>query len=241
MNGCVVCGTLPPGELVELDLILADPLRWPKTVWGRFSPPEGGLPASYRRFGAEAMGREWLMANGYDIPKGSLRKHIRYDVPVISVDVDELLARGLIGLTKDGPRGDRQLTQPIDPLAYIRFYNAGIELGLQGLTLLNQRVQDLIDAKEEVPLPLVKMIVDAGMKLATSQAAIKASGKRFGDDEADENDAFRGGDDISPRFAGTRVRQIEGEARPVADEGPTDRKRYNERARMEGSPTLGGR
>ena len=238
----MVCTTLGTGELVELDLILADPLRWPVTVWGAFSPPEGGLPATYRKFGAQQMGREWLMAHGYDIPKPALVRHIDLDVPVLAVDVDELVQRGLIALSRndaDGAERDK-LAQPIDPLAFVKFYNAGITLGIRGLELLQQRVDDLVRLGEEVPLPLVKMIVDAGLKLATSQAAIKSSGKTWGDGPETENDGFRGGDDISPRFGSARVRQIDGVATPVFDEGPTDRKRYNERARQEGMPPIGG-
>lgn len=236
---CQVCATLAPGELIELDLILGDPLRWPATVWGNFPPPSGGLPVSYRRHGAQRMGHEWLLANGFDIPKQHLRNHIRWDVPLQEVSVDELVQRGLISLSQGGPKSDD--SEPIDPLAYIKLYNKGIAVGFKGLELLQQRIQALVDQKEDVPLALMKLAIDAGLKLAQSQAGIKASGKTFGDEDADEDDAFRGGSDISPEFQHNRVRTIEGESRPVADEGFADRQRFNERARQEGSPTIGGR
>jgi hypothetical protein len=74
-----------------------------------------------------------------------------------------------------------------------------------------------------------------------SQAAIRAAGKRFGEADEDENDSFRGGDDISNRIGSHRVRVIDGEQRPVRDRGLTDRTIYNERAAMEGSPRIGGK
>lgn len=240
---CRICTTLAPAELIELDLILGDPLRWPVTVWKGFSPPEGGLPASYRRFGAENMGREWLLANGFDINKQTLRSHIRYDVPLQSVDVDELIQRGLISLAAPGPAGDTGQTigQPIDALAYITLYNEGIHLGIRAQGLIAARVDAIIKRGEEVPLALLKLMVEGGMKLAQSQAQIKAAGKPFGDDDPDEDDAFRGGDDISPRMGHSRIRTVDGEARPVADQGFADRQHYNDRAAQEGGDPIGGR
>jgi hypothetical protein len=238
-----VCDTLPPGDLTELDLVLADPLRWPVTIWGAFAPPEGDLPISYRRLGAMRMGHAWLDEHGWSgqFADGQLRRHLRYDVPVLSVDVNELITRGLIGETTAGNSKPGHTSEAIDPLSYIRLYNKGIALGLSAMTLLEQKVNKLIEEKEPVPLPLVKMILDAGMRLATSQAHIKSAGRKFGNEELDENDAFMGGAEISPRLGHHRVRMIEGKMRPVVDEGMADRAAYNERAAMEGSPRIGGR
>ena len=236
---CGVCDTLPPGDLIELDLILGDPLRWPKTIWNGFSPPAGGLPPTYRKYGAERMGDEWLKAHGYEISKMALMRHFERDVPLQVVDVDELVSRGLIALAKPSTNLAK-VPEPIDPLQYITFYNEGIKIGIKALGLLSERVQALIDKGEEVPLPLIKMMMDAGLKLAGSQAAIKAAGKPFGT-VVDEDDAFRGGDDISPRFGSYRVREIDGEQRPVFDEGLPDRTRYNEQAEQEGGARIGGR
>lgn len=240
-GACKVCDTLSPQELVELDMTLADPLRWPKTVWGLFPAPEvsadGMLPISYRRFGAMEMGQAWLKSNGYDIPRGSLRKHFANHVPVIHVNVDELVQRGLIKLDQKTRHG---AGDPIDPTNFLQFYTLGVSIGVAGLKLLQERVQGMVDRGEEVPLALIKQIVDTGAKLAMSQAQLRTRGHAF-EEEDDENDGFRGGEDVSPRFGSYRVRTVEGESRPVYDEGPTDRKRFNERARQEGSPELGGR
>lgn len=239
---CKVCQTLLPGELVELDLILGDPLRWPATVWGAFSPPEGSLPASYRKFGMIRMGEEFLMAHGYEIRRPSLVRHVERDVPILAVDVDELLAKGLIAMAPPGQVvTGSTLGQPIDPLAFVTFFQKGIDIGMKGLDLLLARITDMEARGEEVPLSIITKIIDTGTKLASSQAAIRAAGKPFGSGEDDLNDGFRGGDDISPRFDGVRVRVIDGQKRPVADEGPADRAHYNARARQEGSPELGGR
>lgn len=241
-GACRICDTLGPQELVELDMLLADPLRWPKTVWGLFDAPkvsaDGMLPVSYRRFGAMEMGTQWLMANGYDISRAILRKHFVNHVPVIHVSVDELVQRGLIKIDHQSRHSAQDI---VDPTNFIRFYQLGVDIGLQGLELLQKRVAKMLDDGEEVPIALIKQIVDTGAKLAMSQAQLRTRGNVFEPDDGAEMDAFRGGDDVSPRFAGVRVRTVEGEARPVADEGPTDRKRYNARARQEGSPELGGR
>jgi hypothetical protein len=235
---CSVCETLPPGELIELDRILGDPLTWPSTVWKGLDPPTGGLPATYRRLGAANMGAEWLKANGHDISLRVLKDHIAYDVPLQAVTVDELLARGLIALDREKkPRSD---VEAIDPLNYIKLYNEGVKIGIRGLALLWARADAYEQTGEEVPDALIKQMTDIGTKLAMSQAAIRAAGKPFGEG-GDTDDAFRGGDDISPRFAGNRVREIDGVSRPVADEGPADRTHYNERAAHEGGSPIGGR
>jgi hypothetical protein len=243
---CWTCKNLLPGDLIALDNILADPLCWPKTVWKDMAPPEGGLPIKFRRYGAMQMGREFLLSRGYPYPPnnvGTMRlyRHWKNHVPLLPVDVDALLTSGLIAPNKWNPV--HALTQPtpeaIDPLAYISLYNKGIAAGIKALGLLSEKVEAFIARGEEVPTPLIKLMMDAGLKLAASQAAIKAAGKPFGD-AADEDDAFRGGGDVSPRFGSNRVRLIEGEQRPVFDEGRADREHYNEQAAQEGMPRIGG-
>lgn len=238
---CTICKTLPPDLLVDLDLLLADPRRWPSTVWRVFDPPRGALPASYRRYGAVNAGLGWLKEQGWDdrITVRMLRRHYRYDVPVVAIDPAELVARGVIAA---GGRGARTAPDPIDPTAFMRYYAVGIQLGIQGLELLTKRISKLIDEDKEVPLPLLKQIVDTGAKLAMSQAAIRAAGKPWREEDDDENEGFRvgAGDDPSPRIGHSRVRTIDGERVPVIDEGPADRAAYNDRAREEGRPLLPG-
>lgn len=233
---CAVCEALTPLQLAELDSLMADPTRWPVTVWGMFDPPKG-MPASYRRFGAMEMGTGFLRDNGHgDIPNRELRRHYRFDVPKIAVDPDDLVATGLIASTRDTSLIP---DAAIDPVAYLRYYAKGIEVGIEGLRLLADRVQDLQSRKQEVPIALIKMMMENGTKLAMSQASIRAAGKSWGSDENVE-DAFRDASAPvpSPRFGDQRVRVIDGEARPIVDRGPADREHYSERARAEGGEGL---
>lgn len=238
---CAVCETLPPGDLLELDVVVGDPLRWPATLWGILPAPVNGLPASYRRHGAYRMGSEWLDAHGYSgaFSAQALRRHIRYDVPVQQVDMAKLIESGLVVRRAELPPVGHTST-PIDPLAFVTLYDKGIKLGIKGFESLARQVDAILDRGDEVPLKLVKQLTDAGIRLATSQATIKAAGKPFGDADLDENSAFMGRD-VSPRMGHSRVRVIDGERRPVVDEGKADRDHYNERAAQEGGVRIGGR
>jgi hypothetical protein len=245
---CVICDTLPPGELIELDLLIGDPLRWPRTIFDELGGPPagGGLPASYRFFGQVEMAHQFLEKAGYTgartFGQTAIRTHIRYDVAVLTIDPAELLARGLVGA------GDKRAksvpgSEALDPTAFLQFYDRGIKLGLHGLDLLQKKVEALVANDEEVPTALILKIVDTAKGLATSQAAIKAGGKRFGDEAADEDDGFRvGPGEASARIGHNRVRPVgEGGAMvPVRDEGPADRDTYNARAVEDGSPPLSG-
>lgn len=230
-SGCRVCDTIAPGDLVDLDRLLGDPATWPATVWSVFNPPEGALPASYRRHGAMAMGMDWVKAHPeYSITKAQLRRHLRSDVPILDFDPDELVARGVIARSSN--KTDRAVGQVIDSSNFIGFYNDGIRVGRTALQVLEQRINDLVERKEEVPLALVKMAMDAGLKLSMSQAAIVAAGKRM-DSDTDEDDAFRSSGDPqqpSQRVGHHRVRKIDGERVVVVDMGPADRARYNDHA-----------
>lgn len=233
---CRVCERVDQFDLIELDTLMGDPSAWPASVWGNvFEKPSGDLPASYRRFGAVEMGLEWINQKGYTgVDRTAVRRHYRYDVPKIATTPSELVATGLIA------RGNaRTAVAKLNPLAYLTYYNTGIEVGIEGLNLLHARIEELKSRNLEVPLALIKMALDAGLKLATSQAQIKAAGRPFGADD-DSDEGFRAGSDPepSPRMGHHRIRVIDGEGRPVRDTGPADRAAYNERARQEGSPEL---
>jgi hypothetical protein len=234
---CPVC-RLPAADVVELDTLLSDPLRWPATVWGMFEPPKGALPASFRRFGQMQMGRSWLDAHGHeDISNPALRRHIRWDVPVVATDPHELMERGLIAST-----GQDQRIVPaeqLDPAAFMRYYNRGIGLGVDALERLDRMVTRAEDAGDPVPLGVLVKLAEIGARLAVSQAQIKAAGKRL--EDAEDDDAFRLGattDEGPGRIGHIRIRRIDGKAIPVADEGPKDREHYNARAREEGGSRL---
>lgn len=231
-----MCAQVNAFDLIELDALMGDPSAWPASVWGNvFEKPQGDLPAAYRRFGAIEMGVEWLARHDYlELDRGDVRRHYRYDVPKIATTPADLVATGLIA------RGNARTTiAKLNPLAYLTYYNTGIEVGIEGLNLLMDRIETLKKENKEVPIALVKMALDAGGKLAMSQAAIKAQGRPFGQDD-DADDGFRtgAGDAPSTRMGHHRIRTVEGESRPIRDTGPADRAAYNERARQEGSPEL---
>lgn len=238
-GGCPICDRLSPSDLFALDTLIADPAAWPSTVWGLFSPPTGGLPASYRRFGAQRVGREWLDNHGYSgISTGALRRHIRFDVAHVARDLAELVGLGLITTSRTQTRIPTNPT--LDAGAFVSYFNAGIQMGAAAQRMLAERINDALDRGEVPDEKLVMKLADMGAQFARSQASLMAKGLRFNGEEEDEDDAFRGpADDLpSKRMGHHRVRTIEGERRPVADEGPADREHFNERARHEGREGL---
>lgn len=238
---CGICDTLDPVELTRYDLIVGDPARWPRTLWKEngWEPPKGLLPPHYRAWGQNRVGRDWLDSHGYnDISESLIKGHMRHVARVARRPV-ELADVGLISgqpVTKDIPN-----PRSVDPNAYLAYYAAGVRVGIRGLALLERRIDAIEKADKEVPLDLIKMMVDAGSRLATSQAQIRSRGMKMGEDSDD--DAFRRA--ASPedngevtRIGHIRIRTIDGEARPVTDDGLGDRTDYNERAAREGNPGL---
>lgn len=242
-NGCRVCDTVAPGDLIDLDLLMGDASRWPSSVWGIFNPPKGQLTAGYQRFGAMEMGRRFLAERGYTgIPDVSLRKHYRYDVVVVASSPEDLVNKGLIeaGDTRESMPSLPDLER-LDPRAFLTYFNRGIQLGNRGLELIAERIEKMILAGEDPPLSLLTKVAEMGGKLATTQAVLRARGLQVGDsDDADEG--FRAGSDPdglpSQRLGHHRIRTIDGQARPVVDMGAADRARYNEGAAEDGSPRL---
>lgn len=233
-GACPICDDLAIEDLTELDLLLGDPRRWPANVWGIFETPKGpALPPSMKRWGAARLGQQWLIEHGYNFRgmRWRVAKHYREDTPKLAVDPDELVELGLLVRGgKASPNAD------INPLGYLEFYNEGIKAGKKGIELLMAHVAKLEKDDLPIPLALIKLLVDVGGKLAVSQAVMKSrqpSQPELGDDD----DAFR----INPpgeRIGHQRIRQIEGQSRPVRDEGPKDRGHYNARAEQEGSAKI---
>jgi len=233
-HGCMICATLSPRQVLELDQLLGDPAMWPSTVFNLMGKPEGGLPASYRRYGAERVGREWLDSHGFEhIGKLPLRRHIRYDVVHVAKDPTDLIEIGLIARSKS----HRLPTSPvIDRTAFITYFNSGIQVGAAAHQLLAEQINKLIDEDKPVPTSLLTKLAEMGSQFARTQAQLIARGVRFTEDD-DEDEAFRGKpDDLpSPPIGGhTRIRTIDGERRPIADEGRKDREEYARRRADEG-------
>lgn len=233
---CAVCINVPAESRRDLDLLMGDPTRWPQSVWGVFDAPNGpDVPPHMREWAGIEMGQEWLQRHGYaDLAaKAIVRTHYEKHVPLVPVTSAQLVAAGIIadgGDAGDVPDG------AIDPMSYLRYYTKGIEVGRRGLELLSQHVEKLASAKKEVPLPLIRMMVDVGAKLSVSQAQIKAREKSVG--TLDDEDDFRAPSSPGDRVGHNRVHKVDGEARPVRDAGPKDREHFNERAAQEGRERL---
>jgi hypothetical protein len=237
---CTVCRAVDIVELTRLDLLAGDPARWPRTIWKEtgWDPPKGLLPPQYRTWGQFAVTRDWLNRNGYDdLTDHMVRGHLKH-VPKIARTPSDLTHTGLV---EGEPVSDMPNAKMVDPNAYLAYYAAGVRVGIRGLELLEARIKKIEERGEDIPLDLIKMMVEAGGRLATSQAQIRSRGAKMGDDADD--DAFRRAaspepDGNAPKIGHLRIRTIEGETRPIADEGPGDRADYNERAAREGLPGL---
>ena len=237
---CPVCHDVPDEDLIELDLLMGDPTRWARTVWDIFDPPKGQLTPAFRRYGAVEMGLEWAHNRGFEFNRGQMRRHYRQDVPMVSVDPVELVARGIIDADETG-RADLPDVAALDPVAFLTFYARGIQSGLLALDILNKRLLKMAqDGTSTSSTKDLFHLADLAAKLSMSQAAIKSAGRHFGDEPDD--DAFRSaGSDDSPRFGDTRIRRVNGERRPIRDRGPADRAEYNERAEQDGTEPLPSR
>ena len=237
---CVICNRLSPSELLGLDAVVGDPAAWPATVWGIFDPPKGAMSVSYRRYGAQRMGREWLRGHGYDdISDYTLRRHIRYDVAHVARDTAELVAIGILRSTQGSVTRIPE-APTLDSGAFIRYFNSGIIMGEAAHRLLAETINRTIEAGDIPDPKLVMKLADMGAQFARTQAGLVAKGLKFGEAE-NEDDAFRGSEATLPseRIGNVRVRMIDGERRPVRDKGRKDREHYNKRAKEEGSEGLG--
>lgn len=236
-NGpCVICDTLPVGDLLDLDMVMGDSASWPSTIWGIFPPPAGMIPASYMRFGAEKMGAIWLEDHGYTFAKNTIRSHFRFDVAVVAHDASDLVNRGLIDKA-----GRKPQVEQIDPTAFLKYFDRGIKLGNRALELLATRLAKMEQDDEDIPAALLMKFADLAGKLATTQATLRARGLKMGE-ENDEDEGFRAGSVEggipSGKFRHQRIRVVDGEARPVTDNGRGDRERYSKRSREEGGSGL---
>lgn len=241
VNRCQICDGLPPGDLTELDALMGDASRWPSTVWGIFEPPKGAPNALRLRFGARQMAIAFFAQRGYGpFSREVIDRHYRFDVPIFAADPVELLNRGIIAATAQNSAGGvrTKTVEKIDPGAYLTYFNRGIKLGNRALEVLAARFEEMVAKGEDVPLAMLKMLIDSGAKLAVTQASLKRAGVNLdGDDELEEG--FRAGSGpVGPRIGQTRIRTIEGETRPVADKGPADRAHFSERAKAEGGEGL---
>jgi hypothetical protein len=235
-GSCSVC-MLPDEQLLALNLILADPTQWPKTIFAGIKLPKGALPPGYRLWGALRMGQEFCREQGLVINDKALRKHYNNHVVQVPASATHFAEQGMVAAQ------DSKLARPdlgLTPIRFRDFYSKGVELGQRGLELLLDKIEAIEKKKGEVPVDLMLKAAEIGTKLATSAAQLEMRGFELERHREEETEGFRAGSMPLPseRMGHHRIRVIEGVARPVADEGRSDRRDYNERAEEEGQATL---
>lgn len=205
--------------LAQFDDFLADPQKWPKTIWGLLGRPRKMTPAA-RRWGATEAGLWWLEKRHYtDVTKLELQRHYRQHVAIVETS---LVAYAQAATGENPPTG---------PDALLQFYEKGIQLGLRSFEAISNRIDMMEAAGEEVPLEILYPIAMMGARMATSAASL--SKRNPLELPPQGNSGFRR-NPPSQRMGHSRIRVIDGEAQPVHDEGPADREDYNARAAMEG-------
>ncbi len=234
---CKVC-SMPERELVELDLLLATPPEeLDAKLFGDVGMEPPDLPAEWRRFGVIRKAQVWLEERGHTFARQTLvahyNKHLAATASIPS-DSHRALQEGRLSDGSPVPSVPEPLKMAIEYHAYFR---TGMQVGHKALELL---LEKLNDTEHKPSQSLLIAAANIGTGLAKAQAAIVTKGMRFvlEDDGAIEGFIGDEDDDASPRFGSYRVRTIEGERRPVRDEGPADRAQYNEKAKEIGAPLL---
>lgn len=252
---CHVCASLPAPRLIELNALLADPAEWPKNLLDGWDVPARAMPARMREWGGVELGIDILRQLGVKCTKAQMARHFTLHVAHVVKNPDEVGQVARMG-TAPPPGSPADLAirraaddvsvQVVDTLPVIRprmfvdYYAKGIQLGVFALETLQARIRKMQQEGKEVPDATLWKLADLGSKLAQHQASLVARGQRATEADDDEVGGFR--DSAAPlpseRFGNLRIREVDGERRPIVDEGRADRIDYNERARQEGGPLL---
>lgn len=235
-SACEVERRLGLEAALEMDAFLADPGQWPKAVFEGWKLPPGSVPGNFRSWGATKLGMEWAASRGVKVTRMQMERHVAEHVPLLPHTPDDIASAGI----ERPPAGQPKANLPANIITYQQVYQLGLGIGYKAIGMLATRIDALEADGKVVPMDLLLKLADLGTKLATSQASIMVRGLDLNREKDDEIEGFRTGSAPLPsqRMGHSRVRVIEGEARPVRDEGPADRAHYNERARLEGSPEL---
>lgn len=222
---------------LEMDAFLADPSQWPKAIFAGWDLKPGALPSNFRAWGAVKLGLEWAASRDFTFTRRQMEMHVRDHVPVLASSPDDYANRA-VDRADHGASGRAMV--PANAITYTDVYQKGLSIGYKAIEQLEKRIDDLVANDEKVPTDLLLKLADLGTKLATSQASILARGMDMTREKDEEIEGFRTGSAPLPsqRMGHSRVRVIDGESRPVHDEGPSDRHDYNEAAREQGSITL---
>ncbi len=236
LRRCTVCTSLTAADLAELNAVLADPAQWAPALIADWKVPTGAMPAHIREWGGIAVCKDWCAIHGYpQVSPSAARWHFTRHVVHIARTADDTHEAG-----KMGTGADNRLTilPAVRPRMFIDYYAAGLQLGIYALDALRKQIEEADKSGAKVPEKTLWRLAELGAKLAMSQATMWARGVR--DESEDVGAGFREGSAPLPsqRFGNSRIREIEGERRPVVDRGRTDRRAYNARAIRQGGPKL---
>jgi hypothetical protein len=238
---CRVCEALPDADLVEFNLLLADPENWPSTIFAEWNPPKGTLPSRMRNWGGVRYGLELLRERGIEgISQNSMDWHFVQHVPHNATTQAQLEEIARMALPKPGSKLPTVIPPPA-PRMFTDYYSQGIRLGLYALRQLEERIETAHAAGETIPDATLWKLADLGAKLASQQLGALTRGKVIEESETDEG--FRVGTAPLPsqRIGGHRIRVIDGQSQPIVDGGRADRMAYNKRAEQEGGARISGR
>jgi hypothetical protein len=234
---CQICTLVPGPELLELNALLADPDQWAGNALKDWVIPKGALPGQMRKYGGIATAQEWLRAHGFpDITRRMVEHHFKtHVVHIAKTDADTEQLGKMVAQSDPS----LAIIPQMRPNLFIDYYSTGIQLGVYALEKLRADIIAMEQAGTEIPHRTLWQMAELGAKLSMSQAAMFARGSKI-EESGDEMAGFRAGEAPLPsqKFKDHRIRTIDGEARPVVDRGIGDRKRYNQRAKQEGSPTF---
>jgi len=239
---CIICDTLTTEDLLAFDLLVADPKRWPKETWAGIKLPPGIIRPRYRLWGAAKIGEEWLKAHGYWPAKmrsrPTLRRHINRHVQWTADDLSTIAAQGQ--MAEASQKAAVPAPADLTPMNYRHYFDKGIKIGLEAQDRMLDRLQEAKEQGLEIPSDLLLKLMDHGARLATAAANLAVKGVELDRDRQAELDGFRAGSAPIPVRASKHhvIHVIDGESRPVADEGRGDRRDYNEKAREEGGVEL---
>lgn len=236
-GSCQVEKRLGLEQSIELDAFLADPSKWPAAIFEGWDLPPGPLPGNFRQWGAVKLGLEWCETRGETFSRRVMERHVNIHVPVLAFTPQDFAVKGTDS-TVEGPRPLPAIAG--NSVSFMDVYQKGLAVGHRALDLLQKRIDALEAEGKPVPIELALKLADLGIKLATSEASIRARGAMLAGQQDDDIEGFRSGSAPLPsqRMGHSRIRVVDGVSTPIRDEGPADRSQYSARARQEGSPEL---
>lgn len=232
---CPLCDGAPAELMDGLEAAMVSSDAWPELLAARRG--NRSTTGAALRSMQVARGVTWLDEHGVAGSPQLVRAHLDHRID----GIDAMLTL---------------VPEPQGALQLMNFYSDAIAVGRAALAKLQARMDD---PTAELTNAELLAIANLGGRYAMSAATLRQRGQSPlpGDEgyvppedslppkppelsAGDVEDGFLAGSAPAPskRMGHSRVRVVEGVARPVYDEGPMDRARYNERADQEGRPRI---